>query len=123
MNYLTKTDLVVVIGGSRGGQRGVGSHPLVLPDDGGAAANVGHGGDLGPGPVVPGVRPLPAPHGRRGGGRSGLDEGEGDLLLLFGFFGRFDAKSFAQMPDSQAQKAKWRTLDPLVDNVTHVKSL
>ena len=107
----TQTDLVVVVGGSHGGQRRVVGDPLVLPDDGGAAANGGQGGDLGP--VVPGVRPLPAPHGRR----PCLDDRlgrEGDLLLLFGFFGRFDAKSFAQMPDSQAQIAKWRTPDPLV---------
>ena len=44
---------------------------------------------------------------------------DGDLLLLFGFFGRFDAKSFAQMPDSQAQIAKWRTLDLLIKIKAH----
>ena len=60
----TTTDLVIVIGGCRGGQRRVGDHPLVLPDDGGAAADCGHRRDPGS-PVAPRVRPLPAPHGRR----------------------------------------------------------
>ena len=60
----TTTDLVIVIGGCRGGQRRVGDHPLVLPYDGGAAADGGHRRDPGS-PVAPRVRPLPAPHGRR----------------------------------------------------------